>query len=262
MLNRLPREYSLAFAAAVNDDEVLHANLAASPVFRQSDVPLLAERGYPCASKAYNHALDNNDADVVVFAHQDVYLPQGWERRLLSAIRTLDRQEKRWAVLGVVGVNWDGTFVGRAWSNGLQHEINRPVSDPIPVQSLDEIVLALRRDSGVRFDAEMPGFHLYGTDVAQSALAAGMEAYVFDGPVVHNSLPVMRLDGSYRRAYRAIQRKWRSRLPIGTTIVPVTRWGWPLWSASAGLRWQGLRHAPVQHRHDRPGVLARQLGYE
>ncbi len=262
MSGTVPSTYSLAFAAAVNDEEVLRTNLAASPIFRNAAVPLIAERGYPCASQAYNHALDHSDADVVVFVHQDVYLPAGWEGKLLSAIHLLDAQERRWAVLGVVGMDVDGKFVGRAWSNGLQYEINQPVSGPTPVQSLDEIVLVLKRSSGVRFDADIPGFHLYGTDIAQSAWAAGLEACVFDGPVVHNSLPVLRLDASYRRAYRAIQRKWRSRLPLGTTVVAVTRWGWPLFRAAVRLRWLGLRRVPVRHRHDQPGAVARQRNYE
>jgi len=253
---------SFAVAAAVNDDEVLRANLAASPLLQNSAIPLIVERGYRSASEAYNHALDHSDAEILIFAHQDVYLPRGWEARLLSAIRTLDQEGKKWAVLGIVGVDLNGSVIGRSWSNGLQSEIDGRVSGPVPVQSLDELVLVLNRVAGVRFDAGIPGFHLYGTDIVQSALAAGLGAYVFDGPVIHNSLPVLRLDTHYRRAYCAVRKKWRSRLPLYTTVAPVTGWGWSLWWRLVRLRWATLRRATPKRRHERPAALARELGYE
>jgi len=253
---------SLAVAAAVNNDEVLKANLAASPLFQDAAIPLIVERGYRSASEAYNHALDHSDAEIVIFAHQDVYLPRGWEAKLLCAVRTLEREDKKWAVLGVVGMGLDGAVVGRSWSSGLQSEIDRRVSDPTPVQSLDELVLVLRRGSGVRFDAGLPGFHLYGTDIVQSALVAGFGAYVFDGPVVHNSVPVLGLDAHYRQAYRTMQEKWRSRLPVCTTVTPVTRWGWAMLRQAARLRWAALRAAKPRRRHERPEALARDLGYD
>jgi len=262
MSNNSHSSPSLAVAAAVNDDDVLRTNLAASPVLRDATVPLIVEQGYRSASEAYNHALDHSDAEIVVFAHQDVYLPRGWEAKLLSAIRTLDQRGEKWAVLGVVGIGLDGSVIGRSWSNGLQSEIDRRVADPTPAQSLDELVLVLKRGSGVRFDAGIPGFHLYGTDIVQSALTAGMGAYVFDGPVIHNSLPVLRLDTHYRRAYCAVQKKWRSRLPLCTTVVPVTRFGWPRLLHSARLRWATFRRATPRQRHEQPEALARKLGYE
>jgi hypothetical protein len=253
---------SLAVVSAVNNDTVLRNNLGASLILQDGGVPLVVERGHRSASQAYNHGLDRTDADIVVFAHQDVYLPAGWDQKLLSAVRMLAHEGRTWGVLGVVGVDRSGAVRGRSWSNGLQRDIDRRVSCPTAVQSLDEIVLVLNRKSGLRFDPEIPGFHLYGTDIAQSALAAGMEAWVFDGPVVHNSLPVTRLDESYRRAYRAMQRKWRSRLPIYTAVAPITRCGWPLFRQAARLKWTYLRRMPVRARHGEPGAMARELGYE
>jgi hypothetical protein len=120
----------------------------------------------------------------------------------------------------------------------------------------------LRCDSGLRFDPELPGFHLYGTDIVQSALAAGLEAYVFDGPVVHNSLPVTRLDDSYGRAYRHMQRKWTARLPIATTVIPITRSGWPLFRWRLRHWGRRLRSPVVTQRCATPARRAQELGYE
>ena len=74
---------SLAVVAPINDEECLANNLAASPMFVKNGVPLIVKRGYKSASSAYNDGLDCADADIVIFTHQDVYFPGGWEKKLL-----------------------------------------------------------------------------------------------------------------------------------------------------------------------------------
>ena len=71
-------------ACASNSDAILNANLARSPLFA-AGVPLHLERDAPSAGVAYNRALAATTAPVVVFAHHDVYLPQGWAIRLTSS---------------------------------------------------------------------------------------------------------------------------------------------------------------------------------
>lgn len=263
------RKMSSAFfdiVAAVNDDEVLAGNLAASPMIRENKVPLIVERGYDSAALAYNAGLERTTADVVVFAHQDVYLPQGWEQKLLLAIDRLELKGKKWGVLGVVGKDSTGELVGRAWSAGLHREVKANFSNPTPVVSVDELVIVLHKETGLRFDSSLPGYHLYGTDIVQSALQSGFEAYVFDGPVVHNSLPVIQLDRSYVRAYRYLQRKWHSRLPICTTVMPITRFAWPLFRRQlADMKNHVFSQKPPRQkyaRHKAPWLKAQELGYE
>ena len=131
------------------------------------------------------------------------------------------------------------------------------------MSSVDELVIILRRKSGLRFDEKLPGFHLYGADIVQTALARRLGAYVIDAPVVHNDKRVKDLGREYGNAYRYLQRKWRERLPIPTTIAPITRWGVPLWRVRMrdwvmrrrkGVRYDELLPDPVD--------IARRLGYE
>ncbi len=193
------------------------------------------KRGRRAAGEAYDAIVDSatikhGDAELIVFAHQDVLLPAGWVDRLWGAVGYLEKADPSCrAVMGVVGVNSAGEVLGRSWSNGLRRIAGHAVERPMAVVSLDELVIILRRSSRVRFDKDLPGFHLYGTDIVQNALAARCGVYVFDGPVVHNSVPVSRLGPSYAAAYRYMQRKWRHRLPIPTTVMAVTHWGLPLW---------------------------------
>ena len=72
---------NITIITAANDDSVLAANLASSPLIAEGKVELHVERGHPSISLAYNSALKHFKKDIVVFAHQDVYLPRGWEIR-------------------------------------------------------------------------------------------------------------------------------------------------------------------------------------
>lgn len=255
---------SLAVVAAVNNDDVLIGNLAASPMFAEHGTPLIIERGHQSAALAYNAGLDRTTADVVIFVHQDVYLPRGWDKKLLSTITKLEG--KKWGVLGIVGIDTQSSLVGHAWSTGLCREIVAPFNSPEQVVSIDELLIVLRRQTKLKFDEHLPSYHLYGTDIVQSALKAGFEAYVFDDPVIHNSVPVVQLDGSYVKAYRYMQRKWKAELPICTTIVPVTKSGWPLlrrWiSRKKKYIFKRMPSREQYARHEAPSRLARDLGYE
>lgn len=257
---------SIAVVAAVNDDECLANNLCASPMFVKNGVPLIVKRDYKSASLAYNDGLDCSDADVVIFTHQDVYFPGGWEKKLLLAIQSLESSDKGWGVLGVIGADRDGNLVGGAWSNGLQRKIESKFTSPAPVRSFDEIVLILRKNGGLRFDGNLPGFHLYGTDIALSAIKAGLGAYVFDAPVIHNSIWRKKLGLSYCAAYHYMQRKWRDELPVYTLVKPITHSKWPLvrsWCREK-KKWivRQFKPMPPRVRHEVPERKAQELGYE
>ena len=258
---------SLAVVTPVNDEQCLTENLAASPMLQDGSIPLIVQRDYRSASKAYNDGLDAADADIVIFAHQDVYFPRGWDKKLLQAIQTLDSRGETWGVLGVIGSNKEDELVGGAWSNGLQWKIeSRRFESPAPVRTFDEIVLVLRKDGGLRFDDNLPGFHLYGTDIALSAIRAGLGAYVFDAPVIHNSIWRKKLGLSYCAGYRYMQRKWKDELPVHTLILPITQSSWPLlrnWCREK-KKWivRQFKPMPPRIRFPDPAKKAREIGYE
>jgi hypothetical protein len=264
--SRVVNTKSLAVVAAVNDDECLAKNLATSPLIAEQRAPLIVKRGYKSAALAYNDGLDCADADIVIFAHQDVYFPRGWEKKLLSAIQSLEQRGEKWGVLGVIGADKNGSLVGGAWSNGLQLKIESKFMSPAPVRSFDEIVLILRKNGGIRFDDNLPGFHLYGADIAPTAIKAGLGAYVFDAPVIHNSIWRKKLGLSYCAAYRYMQRKWREELPVYTLVLPITKSCWPLlrnWCREK-KKWvvRQFRPMPPRVRYPEPSRMAQQLGYE
>lgn len=254
--------YQLGVAS--NSDAVLNANLLASPDLAASGTRPLIQRGFLSATMAYNACIESFDENrPMLLIHQDVYLPDGWLGKLTQAMAWLDEHDPRWTVLGIIGRDGAGEMRGRAWSNGIGREVGYTIEAPQRVATVDELVIVLRGGSGLRFDEQLPGFHLYGTDIVLTAMERGRTAYVFDGPVIHNSLPVKALDKNYEAAYRYMQRKWWHRLPIQTLIVPITESLWPI----RRQRWRVTRERltgrrfPTE-RHPDPARLARELGYE
>ena len=146
---------SINIVAAVNDEIVLNENLKRSPLLANGTIPLLELRNQQSASKAYNVGLDATSHEILVFAHQDVYLHAPWLDNLLAAISTLERQQPRWGVIGLFGVTATGQAVGHVWSSGIGRELGAAFAAPIEAVSIDEMVIVLRRASGLRFDESL-----------------------------------------------------------------------------------------------------------
>jgi hypothetical protein len=129
--------------------------------------------------------------------------------------------------------------------------------------SFDELAFVLKRKAGSVLDPALPHFHLYGTDVVQTALSQGYTAYIADLPCIHNSRPVRNLRGGYALAYRHMQKKWKAILPLRTSVLPVTRWGVPLlkYNVRSLLR-GGLSHARATSSSLDAVEIARTLGYD
>lgn len=251
----------ISVAAAVNNLEILESCLARSPDIVSGRCSLAIHQGYPSAAVALNAGIDGSNSDVVVLAHQDVYLPSGWIDRLQQQITRLEEQDPNWAIIGMIGLNLRGVLTGRIWSSGLNRElynIDGPFEEAI---SIDECVIIVRRGAGIRFDEQLPSWHLYATDIILQARGQGLKAFVLNAPVVHNSRRTPTLFGGYAKAYRYMRKKWSSSLPVPTLVAPITRSPFPL------LRSQMRRFkVRVLERENEPGLdpvkIARKLAYE
>jgi hypothetical protein len=191
-------------------------------------------------AEAYNAGLKQCSPGLVIFAHQDVYLPEGFLESCRSVLTTLCESNPEWMVAGPYGVTASGEHIGRVWDVTMGRELGSSGFPPTPVVSFDELVLLLRWDGSFQFDPELPHFHLYGTDLVQSALAMGRSAFAVELPVVHNNRPIPSLGGGYTEAYHYARRKWREKLPIPTTIcalsnnpVHLARARWRRWKSRA-----------------------------
>jgi len=252
----------ISIAAAVNDDAVLANCLARSPDILNGRAALRTYVGYGTAGEAYNAAIDEAQADYIVLAHQDVYLPSNFCEQLASQILLLNIEAPNWAVAGPIGLDEERRLKGMVWSSGLKRIIGERLPTPTPAISLDELLLVVRIPSGIRFDTQLPSFHLFGTDIIYSAAERGFASYVIDAPVIHHSRPVISLKGGYQAAYRYMQKKWRRRLPMDNLICTIR---------STGL-WLTYRHLQIRKRHrgkmarpepvGDPAAIAKEVGFE
>jgi hypothetical protein len=215
---------SVTIVAAVNDDMILRRNLLLSPRLQNGNRDqLIIKRGFKSASLAYNSALDEAEHDLVLFVHQDVYLPEGWFDDLERCLTFLKETGAPWGILGCFGSRRAAPGgLGRLYTTGLGR-LGRWLTQPEPVETLDEAILVMRKSSGLRFDERLPHFHLYGADICLAARAKGLTSYAFQGFLVHNTNQLMSLPAEFYDCYRYIKRKWSRFLPIYTACVTITR---------------------------------------
>jgi hypothetical protein len=222
----LARAVEFAVVVASNDVAVLNNSLMRSPEISSKEVVI--RRNFASASQAYNSGIDSSTAEIVVFAHQDVFFPDGWFRSVTESINRLSAIDPNWGVLGIYGISLSGEGTGHLYSTGLQRVLGHPFEKPVEISSLDEVVLIVRRSSGLRFDEQLPGFHLYGTDICLESRRAGLKSYAISAFCIHNSNGLGHLPSSYSRALFYMRDKWRQYLPIRTPCMVISRWGIPL----------------------------------
>lgn len=243
----IPNAEPVTFIVAVNDREELRNNLLASPVARSGahEWLLVENTGnsrYESISRLYREAAAGARNDLLFFVHQDVLLPEGWERRMFAALRELEAKDPKWGVIGAVGalppIPGSSKQLRGHWCDPSGYYRLGPL--PAEVDSLDEQWLGLRKSRGIHFDPAMPGFHCYGIDISLAARDRGLKSYAIDAFVWHkhrdsNGYLVTRREDSakIRRRWsqefldeflpsaRHVEEKWRRYLPFQTTS-----WSW------------------------------------
>jgi hypothetical protein len=214
---------NFTIAVAVNSRETLRQNLLRSPgLTNGSRHQIIVKENFQSASLAYNSAIDEATNDVIVFVHQDVYLPEAWFGNLNSSLAWLQTVGAHWGVIGCYGSRKNAPGgLGRIYTRGIGRH-GRELSQPEPIETLDEIILIIRKSSGLRFDPNLPHFHLYGTDLCMTARDRGMTNYAFQGFCVHNTNQLLMLPREFYTCYRHLRRKWAKSLPIYTSCTIIS----------------------------------------
>ncbi len=237
---------SITIVSAVNNEEILKNCLLRSPDL-QSVADILIQTGFASAALAYNSGILKAKDDVIVVVHQDVYLPEGWIRRVETILEELAIQDPNWGVLGVWGVGYDGMPKGCIYWTGLERMAGNFFEGGSEVETLDECLLIIRKSSGLCFDESLAGFHMYGADICLEARRRGMKCYAVSAFCIHNTNEYKLLPREFWRACLYIRQKWKSQLPIKTTCIEITRYCWPMlqWNIVHGINLAlGRKKAP------------------
>jgi hypothetical protein len=250
---------SITFVVPVTHrGDILEDNLLSSPCFREPhNYQLLIQESFASAATAFNDAIDRSVNDLIVFVHQDIYLPRSWLSQLDRAIELLEKADPKWGVLGCWGASPEDGCRGHIYSNGLG-VLGAPFENPIPVQTLDEIVLILRKSSGLRFDEHLPNFHLHGADICLAAAEQRMKSYVISAFCVHNNNQYLILPGEFYQSYGHLKQTWDAKVPIQTTCIRITKFDVPMYTRrlrEAYLRCISRRKLDDPRAHDVPRLL-------
>lgn len=219
-----PLDEPISFVACSNDPGQLANNLAASPCFRSGRHELIVITDATSAAEGINRGLSQASHRLVVAAHQDIYIPEPWPARFLHQWSLAEQQFGPLGVAGVFGVSPQAGIIQRTGRviNGGQL-ISSGFDLPAEAVSLDEIVLALPRETPLRLDP-LVGWHNYGTDIVLQARQAGLAAAILDGPCLHNTrFAGLRQD--FIDSALALSQKWQQARPIHTTCVRIDEIG-------------------------------------
>jgi hypothetical protein len=200
-----------SIVTACNNATVLINNLLKSPHIYEHDLHIKFGFKKPC--EAYNEAIKNCKEDIIIFVHQDVYLPESFFGDLTIAIGKLFYAN--WGVLGVAGKQSE-YFSANVLDRGRLLKTND--LKPSLVDTLDELLLVVKKSSfnKISFDENIPNHHLFGTDLCLQAIKRDYNNYVIDAYCEHNSL-LLSLPDCYHVSEEYIKNKWELYLPIHTT---------------------------------------------
>lgn len=221
----------LTLVCAASRRDVLHDRLAASPCLDDGSLPWRTVFGARTAAEAFNPVMDavfaEGAAEWLIWAHQDVYLPEGWDAAFAAGLQESLRRWPQTLVAGVYGVSGYGPQALRCGHVLDRGDLLREEAAlPCPVDSLDELLVAVRVDSRLRMDPAL-GFDFYATDLALQAQHRGGMAVVVDAFCEHWSdtprhPPVPRiLRSRIGQSGNRFERKWEHRLPVATPCFAI-----------------------------------------
>jgi hypothetical protein len=167
---------------------------------------------YASAGAALNYGCSIAKNEVIVFAHQDVYLHS------LAAITRVANltQTQGFAVIGAIGINRMGRIVGYIRDRTVL--LGTAVEEPEEVDSVDEVLFMVPRSLVLREKiTESPemAWHAYAVEYGLRMREMGLRVAVANIPLTHNSRTanLTRLDV----AHAALASRYTDMLPIQTT---------------------------------------------
>jgi hypothetical protein len=180
----------ISFVVVRFSDEYLHnflkSECAHHPLNEVIVVDNTSNLYFDNLSQAILAGLGRAHNDIIVVVHEDVLLPAGWQPHFEQSLRQLEDHDPSWGVLGSVGWNAAGQFVGH-WSD--PHQFKNTFNDSPykfhEVQKLDEQLLIFHRRRMPQLDSSLPGIHFLGEDLKQELARVGMACYAVDAPTIH-----------------------------------------------------------------------------
>jgi len=208
-VNMAHPDLMLSFVTCVSKKDVYEQNvvqsLKASTLQNFEMIPIYNDNNQYTAPQALNIGIDKSTTNILITCHQDVIFPPNFTTTIMEKIHKYDG----FGIMGVAGIDKNDCGAGGIKSpDGRSFEVKEKESE---VVTLDELCLIVRKDSKLRFDESLDGFHLYGVDICLQSLSLGMKNYAVDCEVVHLSKDGRNNIEDIRKNYLRIMTKLRDK---------------------------------------------------
>ncbi|MGI9102778.1 MAG: hypothetical protein ACR2IF_10090 [Terriglobales bacterium] len=208
----------ISFIVHVGNDPVYEQEFEkyflSSPLFAQGHgFDIVVQRGFQSAALAYADGIEKTANDLVVFAHLDTMYPVMWADRFMRKLAELEAAGEPVGVVGCIGITSDGRPAGHVYRH--DREFFPVTSLPAEVETLDGLILAIRKSSGLRFDTAVPHFFVHAIDLCLQASAMGLKNFALDAPCFHQAK--MRQGAITREEFEGLgylAKKWKHSLPV------------------------------------------------
>ncbi|MGI9102756.1 MAG: glycosyltransferase [Terriglobales bacterium] len=192
-----------------------------SPLFAgDHGFQIIIQRGFSTAGSAFNEAIEKSVNDVIVVSHLDVVFPAMWAQRFLGKLTELEASCSKVGVVGCIGMTPDGQPAGHVYRHDREFFPHTPL--PAQVETLDGLLVCLRKSSGLRFDPALPSFFVHAIDLCLQASQAGLINFAVDAPCFHQGKNKQGLKPreSFTSLVSLVE-KWKHTLPVRELSGPI-----------------------------------------
>ena len=214
----------LSIATITHDLSVLERDLGRSPVLRAEKHEFAIVENPRSAAIGLNECLRRTTRETVLLIHHDVYLPPAFETQIEHALRLVEQRDPHWGVLGVAGARLrEGAlrYNGYLFDGVAPRRWGYPWNLPVEVDTLDELLLVVRRSAELHFDETIPGFHGYGAQICLAAKRKGLRNYTVLADCEHHSQSSgWSPDEEYLLTHTYVAQRWSAE-PYGAMLGPM-----------------------------------------
>jgi len=204
IISQQPIKMSLSVVVPVTRQWELNENIMKSPGLKEINAEIIPISNAKTAHEAYEEGRKRAKNDWILFAHQDLYLPQGAGNLIISNLSALGLFESP-PPIGFAGI--DAGFKKAGLLIDRTALFSYPSSNH--AISIDECAVLLHRNSRVKIDSNL-GWHTWATDLClQAAIKEDIEnARILRIPLFHNSLNDYSLPDAYHSSARTLKEKY------------------------------------------------------
>ena len=173
--------------------------------------------GFDRASDALNYGYQKSNGDILLFIHQDVEL---LEESILSSIAEYSSKNE----FGVAGVAGIVEKENQVYSSVLQGKEKKTagniISRSLDVDSIDECMFFVKRDSFKCFDDLGKTWHLYAVNYSIKCKLSNEKVVIVPLPIYHFS-PGWSLNDSYWNTVIKLGERYRGQINMIPTVFGI-----------------------------------------